>query len=63
MRYFLMMGLIIAGVFTQQYWLAFLGFPIFLSAILGLSFPTRKSDTANVSSLPKRNTQQTQQAA
>ncbi|PHI19149.1 hypothetical protein CEQ90_14665 [Lewinellaceae bacterium SD302] len=41
-RYFLMMAAVIVGVFTGQFWLAALGLPIFLSAILGLSFTSSK---------------------
>lgn len=36
LRFFLMMAVIIAGVFMGQYWLAVLGLPIFLSVMLGL---------------------------
>lgn len=42
-RFFLMMAVIIAGVFTGQYWLTILGLPIFLSALLGVSFANPKS--------------------
>lgn len=42
-RFFLMMAVIIAGVFTGQYWLTILGLPIFLSAMLGISFAAPKS--------------------
>jgi 1,4-dihydroxy-2-naphthoate octaprenyltransferase len=37
-RYYLMMACVIAGVFTAQYWLVALALPVFLSAILGISF-------------------------
>ena len=36
LRFFLMMAVIIVGVFVGQYWLAALGLPIFLSVMLGL---------------------------
>jgi len=39
-RFFLMMAVIIIAGFTQTWWLAILGLPIFLSAMLGIS--TRK---------------------
>ena len=46
-RFFLMMAVIIAGVFTGMYWLTFLGLPIFLSALLGAKFerPAEKQAT------------------
>ena len=34
--FFLMMAVIIAGVFSGQWWLTVLGLPIFLSIMLGL---------------------------
>ena len=37
-RFFLMMAVIIVGVFAGMPWLTFLGLPIFLSALLGVSF-------------------------
>lgn len=36
LRFFLMMAVIIAGVFSGQWWLTVLGLPIFLSIMLGL---------------------------
>ncbi len=36
-RFFLMMAVIIAGVFTGMPWLTILGLPIFLSALMGVS--------------------------
>lgn len=42
-RFFLMMAVIIAGVFTGQHWLTILGLPIFLSALLGVNFARPKS--------------------
>lgn len=37
-RFFLMMAVIIVGVFAGMPWLTLLGLPIFLSALLGVSF-------------------------
>lgn len=37
-RYFLMMACVIVGLFSGLNFLAFLALPIFLSAILGVSF-------------------------
>lgn len=36
-RFFLMMAVIIAGVFTGMHWLTILGLPIFLTALMGVS--------------------------
>lgn len=36
LRFFLMMAVIIVGVFTGQVWLTVLGLPIFLSIMLGV---------------------------
>ena len=36
-RFFLMMAIIIVGVFTGMPWLTVLGLPIFLSALMGVS--------------------------
>ena len=47
-RFFLMMAVIIAGVFTGQWWLTVLGLPIFLSVMLGISFQ-KKQETATTS--------------
>ena len=43
-RFFIMMAVIITGVFTGQYWLVVLGLPIFLSGILGIGFKTKNKD-------------------
>ena len=43
-RFFIMMAVIIAGVFTGQYWLVVLGLPIFLSGMLGIGFKTKNED-------------------
>ena len=37
-RYYLMMAVIMIGVFTNAWWVAILGLPIFLSAILAIKF-------------------------
>ncbi len=52
-RYFLMMFLVILGVLGQVYWLAFLALPVFLSAILGISFGN-KTETKNAKVLPMK---------
>lgn len=51
MRFFLMMGVIITGVFTGQYWLVVLGLPIFLSAMLGVGFKTKNKDVEDAKRL------------
>jgi len=43
-RFFIMMAVIIAGVFTGQYWLVVLGLPIFLSGMLGIGFKTKEKE-------------------
>lgn len=35
-RYFIMMAVVIGGVLTQQWWLAVLALPLFLTAITGM---------------------------
>ncbi len=45
LRFYLMMGVVIGGIFAGQAWTALLALPIFLSCALGLSFrpePTAK---------------------
>ena len=37
-RFYLMMALIIGGGFAGAWWLAFLGFPVFVSTVLGATF-------------------------
>jgi UPF0716 family protein affecting phage T7 exclusion len=37
LRYYFMMGVIIVGGFVGQWWLAAIGFFVFLSAIMGIS--------------------------
>ncbi|MEM9887877.1 MAG: hypothetical protein AAF849_18425 [Bacteroidota bacterium] len=41
-RFFLMMTVIIGGVFAGQYWLAALGLPLFLSALMAVKFTFEK---------------------
>ena len=53
LRFFLMMAVIIVGVFVGQYWLAALGLPIFLSVMLGLgtkskAVATKASKQSNI---------------
>ena len=45
-RFFLMMAVIIVGVFISQYWMAALGLPIFLSAMMAakITFGEKKSE-------------------
>lgn len=45
-RFFLMMAVIIVGVFIGQYWMAALGLPIFLSAMMAakITFGEKKSE-------------------
>ena len=46
-RFYLLMFLVILGVFTQVWAIAFLALPVFLSVMLGVSF-TRKTNTKAV---------------
>lgn len=66
-RYYLMMACVIAGVFTAQYWLVALALPIFLSAILGVSFkaekPTERKQMKQVNLTQRNATAKQQQAA
>ena len=50
-RFYLMMAVVIIGVFTAQYWLVGLALPIFLSVMLGLSI---KKPIVNQKQLPAR---------
>ncbi|MFK8164031.1 MAG: hypothetical protein AB8H12_16420 [Lewinella sp.] len=45
-RFFLMMVLIVGGMFAGQPLVALLGLPLFLSAILGISFMPETKETA-----------------
>lgn len=44
LRYFLMMFCVIGGVLTKLWFIAFLGLPLFLSAILGVAFINKKKE-------------------
>jgi hypothetical protein len=45
-RYYLMMLVVIVGVLTQTWALALIGFPLFLSGILGVSFAWNKTEVS-----------------
>lgn len=60
LRFFLMMAVIIVGVFIGQYWLAALGLPIFLSVMLGIG---RKRKVAATEHAKRSNIQQRVTAA
>ena len=45
LRYYLMMAVIIVAGFTGQWWLALLGLPIFLMAIMGVGLGSGKEST------------------
>ena len=50
-RFFLMMAVIIAGVFTGMHWLTILGLPIFLSALMGVSLNSPATAEAKTSQI------------
>lgn len=50
LRFFLMMGCVIVGLFTGQALLAVLALPLFLSAIMGVSFMPEGKEAAEESS-------------
>ena len=52
LRFFLMMAVIIVGVFSGQWWMAALGLPIFLSIMLGVGV---KKDESKAAVLVSRN--------
>jgi hypothetical protein len=60
-RFFLMMALIIGGLFAGQPLIALLALPLFLSAMLGVSFLPEPKETA-VKTMVENNTM-TKQAA
>lgn len=60
LRFFLMMAVIIVGVFTGQAWLTVLGLPIFLSIMLGVGL---KKDTTSAQASISRNIEQKSTAA
>jgi hypothetical protein len=39
LRLYLMMAVVVIGGFSGAWWLSFLAFPIFMSALLGVAFP------------------------
>lgn len=50
-RFFLMMAVIIAGVFTGMHWLTILGLPIFLSALMGVKLISPATAEAKTSQI------------
>lgn len=59
LRFYAMMGVVILGGFTGQYWIMALALPIFLSAMMGVKMGGRKQKAVSKS----RNLQQNNQAA
>lgn len=56
LRFFLMMACVIGGLFVGQPLIAILALPLFLSAVLGVSFlpaPQQAASSAQVIELPK----------
>jgi len=56
LRFFLMMACVIGGLFAGQPLIAILALPIFLSAVLGVSFlpePQHEATKAQIIELPK----------
>lgn len=43
LRFYAMMGVVILGGFTGQYWLMVLALPIFLSAMMGVTMGRKKT--------------------
>ncbi|MEL6275931.1 MAG: hypothetical protein AAFU03_12580 [Bacteroidota bacterium] len=43
LRFILMMAAVFIGGFTGQWWIALIALPIFLSAMCGISFTTKKT--------------------
>lgn len=62
-RFFLMMGAIIGGIFAGQYWLAALGLPLFLSAIMGVKITKNEKKEAKMSIIKFRDRKTKRQAA
>lgn len=58
LRFFLMMAVIIVGVFTGQGWLTVLGLPIFLSIMLGVGLKkeSKKVQTTVARQLDQKST-------
>lgn len=46
-RFFLMMVVIILAGFIGQWWIAFLAFPILMSAMMGINFKPKNKKVAN----------------
>ena len=44
-RFYLMMAIIIGAIFAGMPWLALLALPVFLSAMMGISFSVNKAKT------------------
>lgn len=55
-RFYLMMGVVLLGMFSGVYAIAFLALPLFLSAILGVEFtmPGRKAATHATAQQPTK---------
>ena len=53
LRFYLMMFLVITGVLTQIWAIAFLSLPVFLSAILGVSFEWKGEKVNNTNATAK----------
>ena len=47
LRYYLMMAVILVGIFSGWIAIAFFGLPIFLSAMLGITFTVKKEAIRN----------------
>ena len=54
LRFYLMMFVVIGSLFAGVPWLAVLAMPIFLSAMLGISFKKEKTSDKKVSSYTKQ---------
>ncbi len=62
-RFFLMMAVIIVGVFAGMPWLTLLGLPIFLSALLGVSFSSPSKAEAKTGRINIRKDSQIKKAS
>ncbi len=51
-RFYLMMGVVLLGMFTGIYALALLALPIFLSAMLGITFKAEEKAVSDSKVLP-----------
>lgn len=60
LRYFLMMFVVIVGVLTQVWAIAFLGLPIFLSALLGIAIVRENKAATNAKLVTLRKTKNEQ---